>query len=165
MKLTKFWCVLLNGVCFFKIMDNGMRHVLLGNYWSLNTIIAGRWSLPELEQLRYNNREHHQSQLCSKRRLMCIPDVKCDEFDQMLMCMADWCFAILKWWMMGCDISCLATTGNFIMVAFALVLVTGSTYHKYWCICCDAALLGVVFQMSKWAIHLREDMLQNMFGR
>ena len=29
-----------------------------------------------------------------------------------LICIAEWCFAFLKWWMMGCDISCLATTGN-----------------------------------------------------
>ena len=97
-------------------------------------MIAGRWSLPELNQLRYNNREYHQSQHRSKRRLMCIPDVKCDEIDQILICMAEWCFAFLKWWMMGCDISCLATTGNFIMVALSLVLVTGCTYRMHWCV-------------------------------
>ena len=96
-----------------------MRHVLLGNYWSLNTIIAGRWSLPDLEQLRYNNREHHQSQLRSKRRLMFIPDVKYDEIDQILMRM------------MGCDFSGSATTGNLIMVALALALLTGCMYRMH----------------------------------
>ena len=45
--------------------------------------------MPDLEQLRYNNRRHHQSQHRSKRRLMFIPDVKCDEIDQILIYMAE----------------------------------------------------------------------------
>ena len=57
-----------------------------------------------------------------------------DGIDNILMCMAEWCFAFLKWWMMGCDISGLATTGNFIMVALSLVLVTGCTYRMHWCV-------------------------------
>ena len=36
-----------------------------------------------------------------------------DGIDNILMCMAEWCFVFLKWWIMGFDISCLATTDNF----------------------------------------------------
>ena len=50
--------------------------------------------------------------------------------------------------MMGCDIFGLATTGNFIMVALSLALVTACTYRMHGCVCGDAALLGFVFQIS-----------------
>ena len=148
------WCF-----AFLKWWMMGCDIFGLGNYWWLHTMIVGRWSLSDLKKLRYYNRERHQSQLRSKKRLMFISDVKCDEIDKFLMCMAEWCFAFLKWWMMGCDISDLATTGNFIMVALSLALVTGCTYRMHGCVCGDAALLGFVFQISIWAIHLREDTL------
>ena len=49
-----------------------MRYFFYGNYWSLDTMIAGRRSLPVLKQLNYNNREYHQSQHRSKRSLIYI---------------------------------------------------------------------------------------------
>ena len=90
-----------------------------------------------------------------------------DEIDNILMCMAEWGFPFLKWWIMRFDISCLATTGNFTqwlqggglyLSSSSSATITGSTIshntavRDVWCV----SLMWNAMKLTKFLICMAE---------